>query len=273
LSFGFPKIGSLKNAAGIFSQKLFMNPIPFFLQKIILCMAGLVLASPLRAEEGPTPYPDKQDKSAWPGGGPIQVFEWMPKRRAAFWEQRKSDRGAVVFMGDSLTDGWGDRLKQEFSRMKVANRGIGGEVSRGILFRLQEDVLDLDPEAMVLCIGTNDLSARAEPAVIAQNIELILDKARQAKPEMPIVLCTVPPRDASKWPIDPSALKDLNARIVQLAAGKENLEVLDLVAVLATPDGQLKEACFSDDRLHLAGPGYEAWAEAIRPVFKKLKVR
>ena len=58
--------------------------------------------------------------------------------------------------------------------MKVANRGISGDTTRGILLRLQEDVLALDPAAVVLLAGTNDLEEGATPEVIAGNLELIL---------------------------------------------------------------------------------------------------
>jgi lysophospholipase L1-like esterase len=62
-----------------------------------------------------------------------------------------------VFLGDSITQGWND-LASAFPDMKVANRGInGGDTTRGVLIRLQDDVLSLDPAAIVLLIGTNDL--------------------------------------------------------------------------------------------------------------------
>src|SRR4029450_6945403 len=110
--------------------------------------------------------------------------------------------------------------------LKVANRGIGGDVTRGVLFRLKEDVLDLKPRAMVLCIGTNDLSTHADPAIVEKNIAAILDQARQVNPALPIGLCQIPPRDVAAAPIKPGALADLNSRIVKLGAGRDHLIVL-----------------------------------------------
>jgi lysophospholipase L1-like esterase len=241
--------------------------------RALLSVLGLTVTG-LPAADGPTPYPDAKNESAWPGKGPIRVFGWMVDNRASFWKQREKDRGAVVFVGDSLTGGWDAKsMTAAFPGLKVANRGIGGDVSRGVLFRLREDVLDLKPRAMVLCIGTNDLSTHADPAVIEQNIAVILDLARQSEPKLPIVLCQIPPRDVAAAPTKPGALADLNVRIAKLGASREHLIVLDLFTLLAKPGGQPVEENFQSDRIHLAAPGYQKWAEALRPALEKLGVK
>ncbi len=244
-----------------------------FLLPALLPLLGLA-APMLQAADGPTPYPDAKNELAWAGKGPIRVFGWMVDNRAAFWKQREKDQGAVVFVGDSLTGGWELKsMAAAFPGLKVANRGIGGDVSRGVLFRLREDVLDLKPRAIVLCIGTNDLSAQADPAGIEQNIAAILDLARQDEPNRPIVLCQIPPRDVAAAPTKPGALADLNARIAKLGAGREHLIVLDLFTPLAKADGKPVEEFFKPDRIHLAAPGYQKWAEALRPALEKLGVK
>ena len=237
------------------------------------CALALV-TSPLRAADAPTPYPDPKNEEAWPGKGPIRVHGWMNDNRAAFWKLRTQDQGAVVFAGDSLMGGWSTkRLAEDFPGLKVANRGIGGDVSRGLLFRLQEDVLALKPKALVLCIGTNDLSSHANPALIEQNIAAIIDLARKENPALPIVLFQIPPRDIAAAPTKPGALADLNARIAKLGSGKENLVVVDTFTPMATPEGKPKEELFAKDRIHLAGPGYQTWAELTRPALAKLGVK
>src|ERR1700683_3359424 len=157
----------------------------------------LVFANPFsaacRAEEatkGPTPYP-VSDKD-WPGKGPIRKFGWMDDNRKYFWSQRAKDQGAIVFAGDSLTGNWKE-LAEAFETWKVANRGIGGDTSRGLLFRFQEDVLDLNPKAIVLTIGTNDLAARGKPADGAANIGAMLEMVEKKDPALAVVLCTTPP--------------------------------------------------------------------------------
>src|SRR5205814_3114877 len=133
------------------------------------------------------------------------AFDFMVGERAQFWKQREKDQGAVVFVGDSLIGGW-KTLAKSFPGLKVANRGVGGDVSRGVLFRFREDVLDLKPRAVVISIGFNDLTAFGEPAFAEQNIAAILEQARAQDPAMPVVLCTIPPRDAPQAPMRPGAL-------------------------------------------------------------------
>ena len=86
-----------------------------------------------------------------------------------------------MFLGDLIIWKW-DTLPSDFPFLKTANRGLPGDITRGVLARLQEDVLDLDPRATVLLIGTNDLSAGISPDNIAANIRLIVAKLQTDGP-------------------------------------------------------------------------------------------
>ncbi len=243
-----------------------MTRLPAFLC-LLLALDCLAAAE----QSAPTPYPDTKNEAAWPGTGPIRCFDWMVHNRAAFWKRRAADQGAIVFVGDSLTGNWKPaEFTAAFPGMKVVNRGIGGDVTRGVLFRLDEDVVALKPAAMVLCIGTNDLSCHAPTAGIMANISAIIDLARKPNPKLPIVLCTVPPREAANAPTKPGAHKDLNQRIAAYAKDKPDLVLLDLHAVLSGPDGAMAPEDFAKDRIHLAGPGYAKWAAALQPILTKL---
>lgn len=235
---------------------------------------SFLLISPTLRADGPTPYPDAKNESAWPGQGPIRVFPWMTENRNYFWTRQAKDQGAIVFVGDSLTGNWklGD-MKTAFPDLVVANRGIGGDVSRGVLFRLKEDVLSLNPQAIVLLIGTNDLSAKAPAQDIADNVSLIIEQARETNKDLPIVLCLVPPRASESSPIDASKLTDLNERLKSVAGNHKNVVVLDLYTALATSEGTPESKYFSKDQLHLSAAGYQKWAEIITPVFASLGVK
>lgn len=93
--------------------------------------------------------------------------------------------------------------------MKVANRGISGDTTRGMLIRLEKDVLSLNPSCVVMLMGTNDLEEQAEPQVIADNVKLIVDQLKKHNSEMPIVLCLVfPSSETKKRPAD--KIKQIN---------------------------------------------------------------
>src|SRR5476651_1442722 len=131
-----------------------------------------------------------------PGDGPIRRMDWFRSlwiaRRKEWSTQVQKDQGALVFLGDSITQGWGD-VGSSFPGIKTANRGISGDTSRGVLIRLQDDVLPLNPSGVVLLIGTNDLEEKAEPSVIAANVKLIIEALRRSNPAMPVILCDVFP--------------------------------------------------------------------------------
>ena len=119
---------------------------------------NLFLAGVIHAQQAAPTSSDKAlplDESALPGEGALRRYEGYVKRwqeaRTAWAQRREADRGAVVFLGDSITQGWGD-FKGVFPDMKLANRGIGGDTTRGMLIRLEEDVLSLDPAAVVLLL-------------------------------------------------------------------------------------------------------------------------
>jgi lysophospholipase L1-like esterase len=216
---------------------------------------------------GPTPYPTA-DKD-WPGKGPIRKFGWMDDNRKYFWTQRAKDQGAIVFAGDSLTGNWKD-LAKAFPDWKVANRGIGGDTSRGLLFRFQEDVLDLNPKTIVLTIGTNDLTAIGKPADAASNINAMLDMVEKKDSALPVILCTTPPSDNPKAPVKLDQRLALNSEIRKLAASHKNVTLCDVYAGMANEDGSPKLENFGPDKLHLAKAGYDNWAALLMPILKKL---
>jgi len=218
------------------------------------------------SQSGPTPYPSKD--SDWPGKGVIRKFNWMDGNRAAFWKGREAGQGSIVFAGDSLTGGWKE-IGKAFPDLKVANRGIGGDTSRGLLFRFKEDVLDLNPKAIVINIGTNDLTALGKVDDSLSNISEMLAMAAAQCPKAPIVLCKVPPSENPKAPIKPSEKKALNDGVERLASGRKGVYVCDLFAAMSNPDGSQRVECFVADRLHLSSEGYARWTEAIRPLFEK----
>lgn len=245
----------------MFSHSFLPGSGPSFYRTWIL---PLLLLCEIASASGPTPYPAAEQREAWPGVGPIRVFDWMTQNREYYWSQREQDHGALVFVGDSLTFGW-KNLAGDFYGHKVANRGIGGDVTRGLLFRLQEDVIDLDPAAVVLLIGGNDLSAHADTAGIAQNIAAMIAMLHESKRELPILLCTIPPRDAPTAPTKPGAVEDVNNRIRKLAKETENVELLDLHEILQGPDGAFQAKYYEADRIHLGRWGYQEWRNAVRP--------
>ena len=208
-----------------------------------------------------------------PGAGPIRRYDWFQKlwhdRRAAWATERAKDQGAVVFLGDSITQEW-KGLGAAFPGVKIANRGISGDTSRGVLIRLQEDVLGLKPTAVVLLVGTNDLEEGATPETIVGNLTLILGEFKKHNPAMPVILCQVFPSSATmKRPAD--QIKAINA--LYLAAVNNDAQVipLDTWRLFADANGDAPASEFPD-LLHPNALGYAKWAASLRPLFATLRL-
>jgi acetyl esterase/lipase len=209
-----------------------------------------------------------------PGEGPVRRSDWFQKtwreRRSSFAKHAEGDQGAVVFFGDSITQGWGDDFRGKFPGMKLANRGISGDTTRGMLIRLDEDVLSLKPKAVVMLMGTNDLADKAEPKTIVGNIKLILDRFHEYDAKMPVVVCKVMPSSAEK---DRAAdkIKEINELLSEAVKDRPNVTLVDTWTLFANDQGDAKPKEFPD-LLHPNDAGYAKWADALKPVFERLEL-
>jgi lysophospholipase L1-like esterase len=207
-----------------------------------------------------------------PGAGPIRRYDWFKKlwleRRTAWAQRVEQDRGALVFLGDSITQGWGDDMGDSFAGVKVANRGISGDTTRGVLIRLEQDVLALQPSGVVILIGTNDLEEGADPETIAANLKLILAKLKLHNGKMPIILCQVfPSSETKKRPAD--KIKKVNQLYTAAVKGDLQITLIETWPLFANAQGDAKSEEFPD-LLHPNKAGYTKWAAALRPVLATL---
>lgn len=238
------------------------------MKKVILLVLALGCCLPVGGAEFTIPETD----DGLPGEGTIRRYGWFKglweKKRSGWGERVEADRGAVVFFGDSITQGWGDGFKGAFGGLKVANRGISGDTTRGMLLRLEDDVLALQPKAVVMLMGTNDLEEGDAPEVTAGNVELILEAMKAHDAEMPIVLCKVMPSSASKKR-PAAAIEKINALYAAVVKGDPQVTVVDTWKQFADANGDAKKAEFPD-LLHPNDAGYAKWAAALRPIFATL---
>jgi lysophospholipase L1-like esterase len=242
--------------------------------RIVLTLGLLAGGVALRAQDrsADTRFQIPATDEGLPGTGPIRRYDWFRQlwqaRRSQWAERQAQDRHAVVFLGDSITQGWGEDFSAWFPGMRIANRGISGDTSRGVLVRLQEDVLALEPKAVVLLIGTNDLEEKATPETIASNLELILAEFARHNSAMPVVLCQVFPSAAAKSR-SADQIKQVNRLYAQAVRGNAQVIFLETWPLFADAAGDAKPDEFPD-LLHPNLAGYARWAGALRPIFATL---
>jgi len=243
--------------------------------KTLAFLTTLLLAAVGHAQEAAPLLKEKAlpaDEAGLPGEGALRRYDAYVKR----WQQARSqwtlqvqkDRKAVVFLGDSITQGWGADFKGRFAGMKLANRGIGGDTTRGMLIRLEEDILSLNPSAIVLLLGTNDIEVGVEPEAIGRNFEKIHRAIKARQPAVPIVLCLIFP-SATEKSRPAETIKRVNALYSATVKGDPQVTVIDTWTLFADAAGNATPQWFTD-LLHLNPAGYDRWAGALRPVLATL---
>ncbi len=251
-----------------------MQCLPSAILTLLLASGLATLTHPTAVAKNPAAEPAATYPDSTPGVGPVRNEDWFVKvwneRRALFNKEKAEQQHAIVFLGDSITQGWSEDFRGKFknSRLKLANRGISGDITRGILARLDDDVLALDPQAVVLLIGTNDLDVGLSPQDIAGNVKLILEHLTAHNANMPIILCKVMPSSAvMKRPAD--KIKEINDRVADIARNFKQVTILDTYTLFANTDGDAKKEEFPD-LLHPNDTGYNKWHDALVPLFATL---
>jgi len=176
----------------------------------------------------------------------------------------KRDEDRVVFLGDSITDGWD--LARSFPGRPYINRGIGSQVTAQMLVRFEQDVVALRPRAVVILGGVNDvtgfLQVESTDSIVA-NIEAMADIATAHG--IAVVLCSILPvndyTEAARTVVEerkPAELRAINTRLRALAA-RRGFAYADYDAALADGRGLLR-ADLSRDGIHPIAQGYALMA-------------
>jgi lysophospholipase L1-like esterase len=191
-------------------------------------------------------------------------------------EVAKQGDAEVLFMGDSITDFWRNAdgpfagkpvLDKHFGQWKVANFGIAGDTTQGVLYRLQNgEGQGFSPRAIMLMIGTNN-TARNSAAEIAEGIGAVVVELQRDFPQAKILLLGVFPRGRPADPVR-GTIAEINRTIAKLHDG-ERVHYLDIGAQFLAPDGTIPADVMSD-LLHPSAQGYEIWAQAVKEPLTRL---
>jgi lysophospholipase L1-like esterase len=198
----------------------------------------------------------------------------------------KAKRGGIdiYFEGDSITRRWGAtdypellaNWKQNFFGWNAADFGWGADLTRNILWRLDNGELDgVNPKIVVLLAGTNNVGnatpadgGTSKAAEVTRGIQAIVRVIQMKAPSAAIVLTAVFPRN-DNMAVMP-VIDKVNENLAKLADGKK-LRYLNINSRLASADGVLFEGMMNArDKLHPTVKGYQVWADALKPIFAEL---
>jgi lysophospholipase L1-like esterase len=186
------------------------------------------------------------------------------QQRADLYRYCHIQKGDIVFLGDSITDGgcW-DEL---FPGLNIKNRGINADDTVGVLARL-DDILCCEPSALFILIGTNDLNwwnYRHDEEILA-NYDKILNRCKEMSPNTKVFVESILPRAKNYT----NHIVRLNLRLEKLTE-KYQYTFINLFPHFADASGALK-AEFNNDHLHLLSDGYKLWVKLLTPYLEGLR--
>lgn len=187
-------------------------------------------------------------------------------QRATLFEAQPVSAGDIVFLGDSITDG--GEWCELFGGCRFKNRGISGDISQGVYDRL-DAVVSGRPAKIFLMIGVNDLSRGVPEDTIVANIGKIIDKVHADSPGTRFYLQSILPVNEDKGMFQGHTARradiaPLNDRLRALAADKGAVYI-DLYGSFTTEGTDKLNPDYTNDGLHLLGPGYLLWKKIVEP--------
>lgn len=206
---------------------------------------------------------------AWLAGF-SQAYDSLPNQpeyyqtRVAAFRAEHATSGKVLFLGNSITEG--GRWKTLLNDSSVVNRGISGDITFGVLNRLDE-VIRHKPSKIFLLIGVNDLSRKIPNSVILQNIFSIVGRIHSESPKTKVYVQSILPVNPShkKFPAayaQQSNIEEINGQLKKYPEALKYTYV-DLFSHFLDGSHQL-DVKYSTDGLHLNAAGYVHWVSYLK---------
>ena len=177
----------------------------------------------------------------------------------------------VVFMGNSITEGWSNILPEYFSGKSYINRGISGQTTPQMLVRFRADVIDLQPQAVVILAGTNDIAGNTGPATIKMIADNIISMAELARVNnVQVIISSVLPVYDYPWKpgLEPVVKISRLNEILKNYASKHDHIYLDYYTAMADDQKGLKED-YTYDGVHPNKAGYQIMATLAEEAIAK----
>lgn len=189
-------------------------------------------------------------------------------RRVTLFELLPIGKKDIVFLGNSLTDGC--EFNELFGNPNIKNRGIVGDIVQGFIDRI-DPIIKGQPKKLFIMGGVNDISHDVSGDSIARAMEKLIVMVKKGSPRTKIYLQSMLPfnNEVREWKL----LKDREHVVVEgnkaleEVAKRQGVTWINLYPLMVDGNGRLKRE-FTNDGLHLMGPAYAVWRDAVKPYVK-----
>ena len=179
----------------------------------------------------------------------------------------------VVFMGNSITEGWVNKHPKFFTDNGFVSRGIGGQTSYQMLLRFAEDVINLKPDVVVINAGTNDIAINNHPYNERRTFQNIVAMVTMAKAhKIKVVLTSVLPAASFGWRSEikdaPDKIESLN-RLIKDYAQKNKIPYVDYYSALVYGADRELNPSYRKDSAHPNEAGYDIMEPLVMQAIRK----
>lgn len=233
----------------------------------------------------PFPQDGKVSVKMAPGGGWAAVLRAAPEpwektdkdwARYSYYEQKNKEvasRPKAVLFGDSITRNWVREDRKWLKKHNFVGRGIGGQTTAQLLCRIRPDVIDLNPEYMVLLIGINDIARNNGYISVEHTFGNIVSMVQLAQANgIKPIMCTLCPAREIGWRLrvgDPRPrIAQLNA-LISAYASEHGIPLVDYNSALRAPEGGM-DPRYETDAVHPNLEGYKIMEQTLLEVFDNL---
>ena len=189
-------------------------------------------------------------------------------RRATLFDELPIGKKDIVMLGNSLTDGC--EFNELLGNRHIKNRGIVGDIVQGLIDRI-DPIIKGQPKKLFIMCGVNDISHNVSADSIARATEKLIVMVKQGSPRTKIYLQSMLPfnNEVREWKLlknQEHVVVEANILLEQVAR-RQGVTWINLYPLFVDKNGKLRED-LTNDGLHLLGPGYLIWRDAIKPYVK-----
>ncbi len=178
----------------------------------------------------------------------------------------------VVFMGNSITQGWKVKSPEFFSSNPYLCRGISGQTTPQMLVRFKQDVVALQPDVVVILAGTNDIAGNTGPSTLEMIMDNLSSMAEIAVAnKIKVILCSVLPVYDYPWRkgIEPNILIPKLNEMIKSYSTKNKIVYLDFFSAMNDGNNGLRPE-LTTDGVHCTLEGYKMMESMLKPALEKV---
>lgn len=203
-----------------------------------------------------------------------QDWPYLKKYQKENTDLASAEKGTkrIVFIGDSITEFWKTNHPDFFSNTQYLNRGISGQTTPQMLIRFRADVINLQPHAVVILAGGNDIAGNTGPATLGMIMNNLISMVELAKVNhIQVILCSVLPANHFPWKPNENPAEKIVAlnTLIKNYADTNTIFYVDYYSAMVDENKGLI-AAYSNDGVHPNKTGYNVMEPLITVAIDKI---